>query len=59
MNADAARGVDVAVTAGAEVPGLPWVATVLLSLAVLALGGAVVLIAVPLRSVSRQGGDRG
>ena len=54
-----ARGVDVAVTAGAEVPGLPWVATVLLSLAVLALGGAVVLIAVPLRSVSRQGGDRG
>ena len=46
-------------TAGAEVPGLPWVATVLLSLAVLALGGAVVLIAVPLRSVSRQGGDRG
>ncbi len=59
MNADAGRGVDVAVTAGAEVPGLPWVATALLSLAVLALGGAVVLIAVPLRSVSRQGGDRG
>jgi hypothetical protein len=58
MNADAGRGVDVAVTAGAEVPALPWVVTVLLSLAALALVGAVVLIAVPLRAVSREGGDR-
>ena len=57
MNADASRGVDVAVTAGAEIPALPWVIAVLLSLAGLSLAGAVVLIAVPLRAVSREGGD--
>ena len=37
MNADASRGVDVAVTAGAEIPALPWVIAVLLSLAGLSL----------------------
>jgi hypothetical protein len=58
MNADASRGVDVAVTAGAEVPALPWVVGVLLSLAGLTLVASVLLIAVPLRTVPRQGGDR-
>ena len=53
MNADASRGVDVAVTAGAEIPALPWVIAVLLSLAGLSLAGAVVLIAVPLRRLAR------
>ena len=57
MNVDASQGVDVAVTAGAEFPSLPWVMGVLLSLAGLSLAGAVALIAVPLQAVSRDGGD--
>ena len=51
------KDVDVTVTAGAEIPSLPWVIGILLSLAGLSLALAVVLIAVPLRAVSREGGD--
>jgi hypothetical protein len=58
MNTDASKGVDVTATAGAEVPALPWIIGILLSLAALVLALAVVLVVVPLRAVSRQGGDR-
>ncbi|MBF4767142.1 DUF4389 domain-containing protein [Nocardioides agariphilus] len=58
MNADASRAVDVTVTAGAEVPALHWIVAVLLALAALSLAGAVVLIVVPLRGVSRMDVDR-
>jgi hypothetical protein len=57
MNADASQGVDVSVTAGAEIPSVPWVVAALLSLAAVGLVLALVLIAVPLRAVSRKGGD--
>ena len=56
MDAGARRGVDVAVTAGAEVPSVPWVVGTLLSLAGIGLVLSVVLIAVPLRKVSRDAG---
>jgi hypothetical protein len=56
MNADARPGVDVEVRAGAEVPALPWIVGALLSLAGLSLVTSVVLIVVPVRSVSRRGG---
>ena len=58
MNPDASKGVDLTVTAGAEVPALPWVVAILVSLAALSLVSSVLLIAVPLRSVSRPGRDR-
>ena len=54
MNADARPGVSVATSAGAELPVLPWVVGVLLVLAAMALVGGVLLVAVPLRAVSRQ-----
>ena len=57
MNAGASQGVHAAVTAGAEVPSVPWVVGILLSLAGIGLALSVVLIAVPLRKVSRDGGD--
>jgi hypothetical protein len=53
MNADASRGFDLTVTAGAEAPALPWVVGVLLSLAALSLVSSGLLIARPLRAVSR------
>ncbi|MBF4765792.1 DUF4389 domain-containing protein [Nocardioides islandensis] len=58
MNADASKGVDVVVTAGAEVPALPWIVAVMLSIAGLTLVASVILIAVPLRRVGRTSGDR-
>ena len=58
MNTDASKGVDVVVTAGAEVPALPWVVAIVLSIAGLTLVASVLLIAMPLRAVSRTGGDR-
>ena len=57
MNDDASQGVDISVTAGAEVPSLPWVISILLSLAGLSLVLAAILIATPLRTVSREGVD--
>ena len=57
MDAGASQGVHAAVTAGAEVPSVPWVVGILLSLAGIGLALSVVLIAVPLRKVSRDGGD--
>jgi hypothetical protein len=58
MNPDATRGVDVTVTAGAEVPSMPWIIGILLSLAGTSLVAAVILIAAPLRAVSRQAGEQ-
>jgi hypothetical protein len=58
MNTDATRGIDVTATAGAQIPALPWIIGILLSLAALTLALAMVLIVVPLRAVARQGGDR-
>jgi hypothetical protein len=58
MNAGASQGVDTAVTAGAEVPSLPWVVGILLSIAGVGLALSVVLIAVPLWKVSSDGGGR-
>lgn len=54
MNADGSAAVAVDAAAGAEVPGLHWVIAALLTLAGLALLVGVVLVAVPLRSVSRD-----
>jgi hypothetical protein len=58
MNSDASNGIDVTAAVGAEIPSLPWIIGILLALAVLTLAFAVTLIAVPLRAVSRQEGDR-
>jgi hypothetical protein len=58
MNADASKGVDGVVTAGAEVPALPWIVAVMLAIAGLTLVASVILIAVPLRRVGRTSGDR-
>lgn len=54
MNADGSDRVAVDMTAGAEVPSLPWVIGIMYALAFLALGVAVICIAVPLRGVSRD-----
>lgn len=54
MNTDATAGVDVDVSVGAEVPALPWVVGILLSLAGTLLLFAVLLIVLPLRVLSRE-----
>ena len=54
MNADGSAGVSVGSSAGAEVPALGWVVTVMLALATVALVAGVLLIALPLGAVSRQ-----
>ncbi|HSK35074.1 MAG TPA: DUF4389 domain-containing protein [Propionicimonas sp.] len=54
MNADGSTGVSVDMTAGAEIPALPWVIGILYALAALALLVALVCIVVPLRGVSRE-----
>jgi hypothetical protein len=54
MNADGSAGVSVESSAGAEVPALTWVVTVTLALGTIVLVAGALLIAVPLRSVSRQ-----
>ena len=54
MNADGSAGVSVGSRAGAEVPALGWVVTVMLALATIALVAGVLLIALSLRAVSRQ-----
>ena len=54
MNSDGSQGVTVAATAGAEVPAIGWVIGIMLVLAGAALLVGIVLITVPLRSVSRQ-----
>ena len=54
MNADGSAGIDVDVSAGAEVPVLSTVVAVLFVLAgILFLLGAV-LVAVPIRAVTRR-----
>jgi len=57
MNQDATRGVAVTVTAGAEVPAMPWIISILLSLAGASLLLAVILIGTPLQRVSRERRD--
>jgi hypothetical protein len=57
MDAGAHRGVDVSVTAGAEVPSVPWVVGTLLPLSAIGLALSVVLIAVPMRKVTRDAGE--
>ena len=54
MNADGSAGVSVGSRAGAEVPALAWVVTIMLALATIALVAGALLIALPLLSVSRQ-----
>ncbi len=54
MNADGSARVSVDTRAGAEVPALPWLIAGLLILAAVSLLAGVVLIAVPLRAVSKQ-----
>ena len=54
MNADGSAGVSVASSAGAEVPALAWLVTVILGLTTIALVAGALLIALPLRSVARQ-----
>jgi hypothetical protein len=54
MNTDGSAGVATEAEAGAEVPVVGWVVGLLLTLAVLALVAGVLLIVVPLRSVSKQ-----
>jgi Domain of unknown function (DUF4389) len=56
MNDDASQGVDVTMTAGAEVPAIPWVIGVLLTLAAIGLALGALLIAVSLRAASRAAG---
>ena len=58
MNQDATRGVDVSMTAGAEVPVLSWVIGLLLTLGATGLAVAAILIAVPLRAVGRGAARR-
>jgi hypothetical protein len=57
MNQDATRGVGVTMTVGAEVPSMPWIIGILLSLAVTSLVLAVILIATPVRAASREHGE--
>ena len=54
MNADGSPGIATGTEAGAEMPVVGWVVALLLTLAALALVAGVVLIVVPLRSVSKQ-----
>ncbi len=54
MNSETTRGVDVRTTAGAEVPALPWLMGILLTLSAMSLVVSIILIAVPLRAVSRE-----
>lgn len=54
MNADATPGIDASVAAGAEVPALPWVVGILLSLAGTLLLVGTILILAPLRAASRE-----
>ncbi len=54
MNADGSRPVSVTVSVAATLPSLAWVATGLLIAGVVALGGGIALIAVPVRRVSRS-----
>jgi hypothetical protein len=58
MNADASPGVTVAARAGAEVPALGHVVTVLAVVAALVLLLGLALIAWPLRAVARHGTRR-
>ena len=54
MNADATAGVAVDARVAAEVPALSWVLATLLILAATSLLAGIVLVAVPIRAVSRQ-----
>ena len=54
MNADGTAGVAVDARVGAEVPALSWAIATLLILAATSFLAGVVLIAVPMRAVSRQ-----
>ena len=54
MNSDATAGIDVDVSVGAEVPALPWIIGILLSLAGTLSVVAVLLVVLPLRAVSRE-----
>lgn len=55
MNSDTTPGVDVETTAGAEVPALSLVIGILLIFSAVTLVASVILIAVPVRAVSREG----
>jgi hypothetical protein len=55
MNADASRPVTMQTDAGATVPALTWVATVLLFLGALLLALGALLIAFPVRRAARDG----
>ncbi len=55
MNDDASRGVNVKLTAGAEIPAVPWVVGILFTLAAAGLLVGVLLVTLPLRAVSRGG----
>ena len=59
MNADGSAGVATETEAGAEMPLVGWVVGLLLTLAALALVAGVLLIVVPLRSVSKQNARSG
>ena len=54
MNADGSRPVSLQVNVAATLPALPWIAAGLLIGGIIFLIGGVLLIAVPLRQVSRQ-----
>jgi Domain of unknown function (DUF4389) len=55
MNADASRPVTMQTDAGATVPALTWVATILLILGALLLALGATLIAIPVRRAARMG----
>jgi hypothetical protein len=54
MNADGSRPVSLQVNVAATLPALPWIAAGLLIGGIIFLIGGVLLIAVPLRQVSRH-----
>ena len=54
MNADGSRPVSLQVNVAATLPALPWIAVGLLIGGIIFLIGGVLLIAVPLRHVSRH-----
>jgi hypothetical protein len=52
MNADASRGVDAELDAGATLPSLPWIGAVLMLAGVALLVGGTLLVVLPVRAAS-------